>query len=145
MMWVLFCLAAIETAVVHILVMFWSETLAWILSVATGSLFLWLLLLIRSLRHRPVLLTRTGLQWRSGWLHDIPVPLNAVAGLQQDWTLADVKARGVVNGALIAHPNTVLRLDPPIVYRGRKREFLAHRFDDPKAFALALDALRGVP
>ncbi|WP_235523547.1 hypothetical protein [Sphingobium sp. Leaf26] len=54
------------------------------------------------------------------------------------WTLEAIRRDAMFNAALIAHPDIVLALDPPIFLR---RRTLAHRRDDPQAFNAALDAL----
>lgn len=68
-------------------------------------------------------------------------PLNGIACVKLDWTLAAIRKDRAFNAALIAHPNIVLELAPPIRRGKRVIRYLAHRLDDPQAFNRALDGL----
>ncbi|MCW4461145.1 hypothetical protein OK349_05450 [Sphingomonas sp. BT-65] len=138
MLWILVGLMVVETAVVHLLVALWSGRAALILSLFSLAALVWLILLIRSFKRRPVLLDSASLTWRIGSLRSLTVPRAQVAGLRPDWTLADLKHAGVLNGALLAYPNIVITLDPPARMGRRTVRYLAHRLDDPAAFAAAL-------
>jgi hypothetical protein len=141
MMWVLFGLAAVEAAVVHGLVALWNPWPALILSLLSLSAMAWLILFIRSLARCPVLLGDGMLSWRCGSLRRVDVPLAQLAGIREEWDAALVKARDTFNGALIAYPNIVVDLRTPIRLGRREIVRLAHRLDDPEAFAAALAGL----
>ncbi|MEC7932779.1 MAG: hypothetical protein VX218_10895 [Pseudomonadota bacterium] len=135
MLWVLLALMIIEAMVVHLLVALWHPWAALILSMLSLTLVGWFILFIRSLRRHPVRVDAEGLTWPIGFLRGLTVPWRQVAGLHVDWTLAELRTAGLFNGALIAHPNIVVALDPPVQAGRRSIRFLAHRLDEPSAFA----------
>lgn len=141
MMWVLLGLVCIEAAVTHFLIALWSGSIALLLSVFSLATLLWLILFIRSLRFRPVVIWRDGLIWPVGSLRAVTVPLEQVRQRVDQWTLDAIRQEGVFNAALIAHPNIVIELDPPLLHGRRAIRYLAHKLDDPQAFNAALDAL----
>ena len=140
MLWVLLGLMAVETSVVHLLVALWSPRAALVLSLLSLATIGWFVLFIRSLRHHPVRIGPDGLVWPVGTLRSLTIPRSQVAGLRDDWILADLKAAGLFNGALVAHPNIVIVLDPPVRAGRRTIRYLAHRLDDPAAFIAAFSA-----
>ena len=140
MLWVLLGLMVVETSVVHLLVALWSKRAALILSLLSLATIGWFIGFIRSFRHHPVRISADGLTWQVGNLRSLSIPWSQVAGLRDDWTLADLKAAGLFNGALIAHPNIVVALAPPAKAGRRTIRYLAHRLDDPAAFIAAFSA-----
>lgn len=140
MMWVLFALVCIEAGVTHFLIALWNVAVAIVLSIFSLSLAVWMIVLIRSFRLRPVLLEPRHVRWRCGFLRDVAVPLDQISRCEQ-WTLDGLRREGLFNAGLIAHPNIVLRLRFPVRVGRRQVHYLAHRLDDPKAFNAALDAL----
>ena len=139
MMLVFVGLASTELLVVHLLLSHWSRTAALLLSVLSFGSILWLVGAIRSFRRLPVLVTPDALVMRTGTLRSVTVPLADVAGLREHWDAAALKQRNVLNLALIAYPNVVVDLRTPRPGR-RAVVALAHRLDDPAAFAAALSA-----
>lgn len=135
MLWVLLVLMIIEAMVVHLLVALWRPWAAPILLMLSLALVGWFILFIRSLRRHPVRADAEGLTWPIGFLRSLTVPWRQVAGLRVDWTLAELRAAGWFNGALIAYPNIVVALDPPVNAGRQSIRFLAHRLDEPSAFA----------
>lgn len=140
MLWVLVGLMVIETAVVHLLVALWNWRAALILSLFSLATLAWFILFIRSFRRHPVRLGSDGLIWPVGNLRSLTIAWPQIAGLRNDWTLAELKAAGLFNGALVAHPNIVVALDPPVQAGRRTIRFLAHRLDDPATFVAAFSA-----
>jgi len=142
MMWVLFGLAVIEAAVMHLLVALWNPLVALALSVLSLAMVVWLVLLIRSFRTYPVLIGEGALVWRCGTLRSVTVPLESIEGLRSAWDNALVKDRATLNLALIAWPNIVLDLREPLMLGRRRIERLAHKLDDREAFVAALARLK---
>lgn len=143
MLWMLVALMAMELIVVHALVAIWWPRVALLLSAVSLASLAWLIRAIMSFRHAPVLVEDGRLVMRTGTLRRIDVPVGAIRGVRAEgWTAAEMKARGVANLALIAFPNVVIDLDTPIATRRGTITAVAHRLDDPVAFAAALDALR---
>lgn len=141
MMWVLLGLVGIEAAVTHGLIALWNGRVALILSGISLGVAIWLVIFILSFRTHPVQLRPMELVWPAGHLRAVTVPITQVMARREDWTLAAIREEGVFNAALIAHPNIVLELDPPVRKGRRTIRYLAHRLDDPQAFNVALDAL----
>ncbi len=141
MMWILIAIATVETLVVHLLVALWRPWIAAGLSALSIATIVWLVMSILSFRRLPVELTPTHLHWRVGGLKGATVAVEHIGALSTSWAAADVKGRRVLNCALIAYPNTVLELNRPIKVGRRRVSTLAHRLDDPAAFATALATL----
>ena len=145
MMWVFVCVASVELVVVHLLVALWRPWAAAVLSVLTVASIVWLVGVIRSFRRLPVLIEDDRLVMRVGTLARIDVPRAHVAGLREAWDAAALKQPGVRKLSLIAWPNIVVDLDPPLPGRRRAIVTVAHRLDDPAAFRAALAAWRDAP
>ncbi len=142
MLWVLVGLASIEFAVVHALLAMWHPIVAILLSAATLASIVWLVAGIRSFRRLPVTLDGETLVMRAGTLKAITVPVDRIAGLRESWDAAFVKRRTTLNLAFIAYPNVVVDLVVPQSTGRRSIGAVAHRLDDPAAFAAAVEQLR---
>jgi len=141
-MWALACIMAVELVVVHLLVSaLWSRTAAAILSVLSLAALVWMVAFIRSLKRLPVLVDEEAVTMRLGSLRSVRVPAAQIAGLRTSWTPEELKAKGVLNLALINYPNVMVGLDPPLARGRRKLRGIAHRLDDPAAFAAAVGRL----
>lgn len=141
MMWMLIGISAVEALAVHFLIWFWSPLVAGTLTLLTIGGIAWLVLLLLSFKRLPVTVGADGVTMRLGTLRGVHVPAGQVAALRGNFTSDEVKERGVLNLALIAYPNVLLDLDPPLAgKRGRIRS-IAHRLDNPAAFAAAVEAL----
>ena len=145
MMGVFLALASIELVVVHLLVALWRPWVALLLSLFSLATIAWLVALIRSFKRLPVRIADGTLIMRAGNLHRVDIPLADIAGLRSAWDAASLKQRDVLNLAMIAYPNIVIDLRRPIRL-GRRREIraVAHRFDDPVAFAQAIARLESL-
>ncbi|MEG3091366.1 hypothetical protein [Sphingomonas sp. PB1R3] len=143
MMITLLALSCIEIGVTHLLIAHWSRTLALVLFVVSDVSLLYLIGLIKSLRLAPVLLTQAGVRVRAGILVDRTIPYAAIRHVQLHPDGDTVRAPGIWNVALLAWPNLLLRLDPPLPPRSRWRrdpvDAIALRLDEPGPF---LDELR---
>jgi len=141
LMWVFVALASVELVVAHLLVsVFAGRTAALVLSAAMLAGVLWLVAAIAAMRRLPVVLDDARLIMRVGSLKCVEVPVGTVASIRRDWDAAALKAEGVRNLALIAYPNVLVDLDPPLSGR-RPVRAVAHRLDDPAAFAAAIERL----
>lgn len=141
MMWVFVGLASIEVLVVHGLLALWLPWLALMLSIVTVAGIGWLVLAIRSMKHRPVLLGDERVLMRVGTIRAISVPLANIADVRGEIARAEIDRR-TLDLALIAHPNTVLMLRSPQRVGAREVHAVAHRLDDPAAFTAALERRR---
>ncbi|MES2338495.1 MAG: hypothetical protein V4537_10395 [Pseudomonadota bacterium] len=139
MMWVLLALSSIELVVLHLLVSAWRRDVALLLSVVTLAGIVWLVHAILSFRRMPVTLDDGVLTMRVGVIRTIAIPVDGIAAVGGERSAAASKLPGVLNLALIAHPNVHVDLRRP-VHRGRRTiTSVAHRLDDPAAFLAALD------
>lgn len=145
MLWVLVAIASAELVVVHALLMFWFPRLAVALSLLSLGSVAWLVSAIRSFPKLPVTLNATILKMRAGRLKGVDVPVERISGLIAHWDAQTLKQSGTLNCALIAYPNVVLTVEPPVMVRRMGRDqsvnAVAHRLDDPAAFARAIQAI----
>lgn len=137
MLWVLVLLGCGELVVVHLLLALWHPAVALVVSLLTTPMLVWLVLGIRAMKRRPVLIECGRLVMRVGTIRSVEVPLAQVAGLRDSWNAAELKDRRVLNLALVAYPNIVVELNAPLPGK-RGIVAIAHRLDDPKAFAVAM-------
>lgn len=144
MLWVLVLLGCGELIVVHLLLALWHPRVALAISLLTLPALVWLVVGICAMSRRPVLIERDRLVMRVGTIRSVAVPLTQIAGLRTSWTGAEIKDRRVSNMALVAYPNIVVDLAAPLPGR-RGIVAIAHRLDDPRAFAAALGQSLGRP
>ena len=138
MLWVFAALAAIELFVVHFLVSIWSVRLALLLSALTLASMVWLVLLIRSFRRLPVLLDDDKVLFRCGNLLSIQVALENVEAVRANFSSERLKARSVLNLAMLSYPNLLVELRAPIPRGRRSIDRIAHCLDDPGGFVASL-------
>jgi hypothetical protein len=147
MMWAFFGIAVIELIVVHALLANWYPRVAAVLFVATLATIIWLGVGIRSLRMQPSVIDGDDLVMRAGRFESIRVRLSDIASITGEPAAEAIKAEGVRNLALIAHPNVLVSLSQPLSRRmlGRERivHAIAHRFDDAPAFIAVLSQAIG--
>jgi hypothetical protein len=141
-LWAFASIMAVELVIVHIFVSaLWSVRAAAILSALSLAALVWLVVLIRSLKHLPVVVDRDGVTMRVGSIRSVRVPRDRIAGVRTAWAREALKQRSVLNLALMNYPNIMLDLDPPLPARSRNIEAVAHRLDDPAGFVAAVDRL----
>lgn len=143
LLWVFLALQAIELAVVHLLLVQWQPTLAWVLFGVSIAGMLWFVALIKSIRLRPVLLTAEGVAVRGGLLVDLRVPFDAIARVGERFDPALLKDAATVNCAVLSEPNVTLTLARPLPMRGllggeKRVDRVALRLDEPEAFLAEL-------
>lgn len=141
MMWVLFALACVEMIVLHLLLALWKPWVAAIVSLVSLAGIIWIVLLIRSFPRLPVRIADGVLIMRAGRLRSATIPFAQIDGLRVNWDAAAIKDRSVLNLALIAWPNIVVDLAAPMTIGRRSVAAVAHRLDDPAAFAAAIERL----
>lgn len=142
MLWALIALGGIELVVTHLLLAHWFPRVALALSALTLAALAWLIGGVLGFGRRPVLVRDADLLLRTGWLKQVVVPLAQVRAVTRDPAAAPRHDGGILDLALIAHPNTVVELSPPLRRRGREVRAVAHRLDDPDSFAAAVRAAK---
>jgi len=140
-LWMFIAIAAVELLIVHFLIGAWAPWLAATLSAISLAVIGWIAALVLSFRRLPVRIDGDILLMRVGMLRSVAVPLDRVAGLRAAWTAEELKRREVLNLALLAWPNVMVEVDPPVRVRRRAIGAIAHKLDDPAAFAAAIRAL----
>ncbi|MCJ8191660.1 hypothetical protein [Sphingomicrobium aestuariivivum] len=143
MLWVFLGLQVVELGVVHLLLMQWSETVAWVMFALTMAGILWFVALIKSIRLKPVLLTDSGIDVRHGLLVDLHVPYDAIARLGESFDVETLKQSDTINCALMSAPNVTMTLARPVAMTGmlgnqRQVMRIALRLDAPELFQLEL-------
>lgn len=137
--------SAMEIPVVHVLIAGESETLAWVLTIASGYTLLWILGFARALRLHPVTLGTDAMRLRVGLIWDVTIPYAAIATVEKAPLGAIDRAEpGYLHAAFAGTPQLVLNLSTPVdalgLYgwpkRGVRRVGLY--VDDPTAFREAL-------
>lgn len=142
LVWLMLGLSSIELIVVHLMVgSLVGRVPALILSAVTVVIVGWLVIGVASMRRLPVQLDAELLIMRAGLLKRVDIPTASIAGVRSDWGGASLKNGGTVNLALIAYPNVLVDLDPPLQRRRRSVHAVGHRLSDPAAFTRAIDRL----
>lgn len=145
MMWAFVAVAGVELVVTHLLVALWRPGVALVLSALTVPGVVWLIGVIRSFRRLPVVIEQDRVVMRTGTLMRVDVPRGQVAGLQEVWDSQTFKARGARKLSLLAYPNVVVALDPPVAGRRGPIRLVGHRLDDPGAFRTAIETWLTAP
>ncbi|AWW75268.1 hypothetical protein CD351_12595 [Erythrobacter sp. KY5] len=107
-------LQVIEISVVHLLLMYWSPTLAWVLFAVSVWGIIWTVALLKSFRINPVLVTGDVVRVRSGMIYDFEVPISQIADAATAFTSEELQDKSVLNLALMSAPNVSLRFSRPI-------------------------------
>ena len=141
-------LQVLEMSVVHLLLMFWAPTAAWVLLALSLWGVIWTIALIKSFRINPVLLTHDTIRARSGMMHDVAIPRELVADWQTSFTIEELKSRSILNLAMLSSPNVCLRFSEPLAIQtlfGRTRELtgVALRLEESGAFLADLQKSKG--
>jgi MFS family permease len=137
-------IAIAETVVVHILVTaIWGWRAALVVGLVDLATVMLLVRLLRAMRARPVTIVDGMVTVRAGFIGERRFPASAIVAIRTDISAADARRPGVLNLALVAHPNIALVLSPPLPGRRYRRpiDTVVHRLDDTAAFIAAIDAL----
>jgi hypothetical protein len=141
MMWMLIGISIVEALAVHFLLWLWSPLVAGILTLLTLGFVAWLVRLLLSFKRLPVLVGAQGVTMRVGTLRCVHVPVEQLDTLRRNFAEHDLKQPDVLNLALLAYPNVLLDIHPPLIGKRRPIGTVAHRIDDHAGFAAAVDAL----
>ncbi|MEM1131801.1 MAG: hypothetical protein AAGH53_02570 [Pseudomonadota bacterium] len=149
MIWVILALSAIELLVVHFLLSFWNIWVAYVATALTFISMIWLVRFLLSMPKKPVILSPKEVVMRVGTAKELIIARSNIAGLRESWTGDDLKAKGLVNMALLAYPNIIIDLEQPIMeqrlFRSKQVNAIAHRLDDLPSFHAALNNDRTLP
>jgi len=139
----LLVLQLIELSVVHLLLMRWSPSIAWIILGLSTWGVIWTIALLKSFRIKPVLLKNRSVHVRTGMIYDFEIPINSIADTRTGFTSDELATARILNLALMSSPNVTLRLAEPITIRtfsGRRKKIsgVALRLDDSSGFVTEL-------
>lgn len=140
-------LLIVETFLVHLIVRHWSNTAAWVFTLASLYTLLWVIGDYQAIRLRPIILDANRLHLRSGQRWRLSIPYSLVADIRKP-VKADAMRADYVNFALAGEPGLVLELAEPVQATGllgRQKSVgcVGLTLDDPKAFQAALAERRG--
>lgn len=146
--WMLFAgvigfLIVVETAAAHIALVMWKPWIAWLSTVSSAYMLLWLIGDAQAIRLYPIaiadgaLRVRVGIRWRA------TIALADIASVTE--------SRSVPDGALslaVLEPTVLVTLRAPVEVVGlvgirRRADRIALTIDEPAAFIAAIAAARG--
>ena len=147
LLWVLLGLQVIELGVVHLLLMLWNPTLAWVVFALTMAGIGWFVAAIKAIRLYPVLLTDAGVRVRSAMLVDFLVPYEAIAAVEGGFAAEVLAEKETLNLAILSSPNVALTLERAVEIDGmfgsaKRIERVALKLDDSAAFLAELERRR---
>jgi hypothetical protein len=133
-------ISLVEVPLLHLVVMRWSITVAWILSAIGVYGAIWLAGMARALVLRPVLVGKGELVIRSGLLWTLRVPLDRIASIHRGGGASDLR---LCPGG---DPNVAVEFSEPVIAMGmfgirRRVTRVALCIDDADGFERALRAL----
>ena len=139
----LLVLQLIELSVMHLLLMLWNPTVAYVLLALSIWGVIWTVALLKSFRLNPVLLGEDCIRARWGMINDVCIPIELIADTGRAFTSEELDTKAVLNLAMFSSPNVSLRLREPIVMRtmfGGSREIsgVALRLEDSATFVSQL-------
>lgn len=144
MLWALLFACLVELVAAHVLVgLFFGARAAWAVFALSLIGLVYVVGLMRSLSKLPLLVSPEGVRVRAGTLIDAWLPLDRIAGAACVINCGDTKRPGFLKAALMAYPNVVLDIAPPVAVRranGRVVEVTAVGLhpDDGQAFIAAI-------
>lgn len=135
-------LLVVETSLVHLIVRHWSNTAAWILTLASAYTLVWVIGDYHAIRLRPIVLEAERLHLRAGQRWRLSIPYNLIGDIRRP-AMADVKRADYVNFAIAGEPALLLELAAPVeavglLGRRKQARYIGLTVDDPKAFQTAL-------
>ena len=144
LLWALLALGVIEMGAVHLLLWHWSHAVSLVLLSLSGLALVWLVLLLLSMRRRPVEIGPDGLRVRTGFLIDARVPWSEIAYVQSGYAPADYMPGSLLKASLVSFPNAVVLLRRDISLPGpfgrtRSVHAVALAVDEPGRFLAAMN------
>ncbi|MEL6528894.1 MAG: hypothetical protein AAFQ27_02975 [Pseudomonadota bacterium] len=137
-------LQVLEMSVVHLLLMVWAPTFAWIMLGLSAWGVIWTIALLKSFRINPVLVDEMSVRVRSGMIHDVIIPKDCIASFQTAFSSEELNDKSVLNLAILSAPNVGLRFVRPVPiptrFGGtRMLRGVALRLDDSAGFLSELE------
>lgn len=139
-------MTVIETSIVHLLIMKYSNTAAWIVTVLSIYGVFWIIGFMQAIRLRPILLTERSLLVRLGMLSSIEIPYEAIGTITKaKYPYPDRRAPGYLRAMLAGDLQYLVQLKEPLrsigAYgRGKNVSLVGLSLDEPGEFLQALEA-----
>lgn len=144
LLWALIVVSLLEIVAAHLLVgFFMGATAAYLVFGLSVLGLLYVVGLVNSLAKLPLLVGPDGVRVRAGTLVDHWLPLERIAGATSVTNCGDLKRPGFLKASLLAYPNVLIELDPPLAVKrpnGRTADIstIGLRPDDGPAFVAAI-------
>jgi len=141
--WTLVVVSLVELGLTHLLVGLAAPKAGWMALALTELGLIYLLGAGNSLAKRPILLTATDLDIRTGVLIEARIPLTRIARVRQVADAGDLKRPGFLKASLLAYPNVLIEITEPVsaavaFKRPRAVTTIGVHPDDPAAFVAAV-------
>lgn len=130
----------VEVFAVHLLVMRWSSTAAWVLTAVSLYGLVWLTGDYQAMRHRPIRVTGKGLEIRIGMRWSLRIPWDAVKALRPvSYSFTAPKRPDYLHAVVLGTPRYVVDLERVLVASGpygitRKVRQVGFTIDDRAGF-----------
>lgn len=147
LLWGLLGACVLELVAAHLLVrLFFGPVATWVVFAFSVMGVVYVVGLMRALARLPLLVSDEGVRVRAGPLIDHWLPISQVAGADCVINCGDTKRPGFLKASLLAYPNVVVEIDPPLTLkrRGRTEEITAIGLhpDDAAGFVTAVRQAR---
>ena len=132
-------LQVIELGVMHLLLMLWNPTIAWIALALSLWGLIWTIALLKSFRINPVLVSGRTLRVRNGLLYDFTVARDDIIIAEAGEPEQAGEGAPILDLAILSSPNVFLRFRRPVAIRtflGGERQIggVGLKLDDSAAF-----------
>jgi hypothetical protein len=133
----------VETLALHLLLMTRHPVGAWLLTVSSLSVLVWLVSDYRAMGDCALRVDTDTLEGRIGRRVALSVPRSQVAAaIRPEWRDVEGLGKGYLNATRPAAPNVLVSFREPTVVKvlgaGRRFEKLGLRLDDPEGFVAAM-------
>jgi len=140
-LWVMVLSTLIGIPVFHLLLSQWHDEVAWIVTILSVFLVLWLMYDYRLIKNNPIVLTSTQVQMHIGSRWHVDIPLRSIKMIETH--MSEEKMEMYLNLSILNETNVYLVLKQPIIIRGvlgkkKVSDKLALYVDDSSEFIVQL-------
>jgi len=140
-LWIMVFSTLIGIPVFHLLLSQWHDAVAWIVTILSVFLVLWLMYDYRLIKNNPIILTSSQIQMYIGSRWHVDVPLENIKTIETH--MSEEKIEAYLNLSILNETNVYLALKQPITIRGvfgkkKVSDKLALYVDDSSEFIVQL-------